>query len=65
LFALQGVMVGLDDGIIGHSLEKTTQNLGTLSTQGMIETDRTILRILTEKATRTETPDISLQHKAS
>lgn len=49
LFALQGVKVGLDDGIIGATLEKTTENLGALSTQGMVETDRTILRILTEK----------------
>ncbi|MEW5773079.1 MAG: L-serine ammonia-lyase, iron-sulfur-dependent, subunit alpha [Thermodesulfobacteriota bacterium] len=49
LFALQGVVVGQDDGIIGATLEKTTENLGALSTQGMVETDRTILRILTEK----------------
>jgi L-cysteine desulfidase len=37
------------DGIIGASLEQTTQNVGELSTQGMIETDRTILRIMLEK----------------
>jgi L-cysteine desulfidase len=49
LFALQGVKVGLEDGIIGATLEKTTENLGTLSNQGMVETDRTILKILTEK----------------
>jgi L-cysteine desulfidase len=49
LFSLQGVVVGQDDGIIGATLEKTTENLGALSTQGMVETDRTILRILTEK----------------
>jgi L-cysteine desulfidase len=49
LFALQGVKVGLDDGIIGATLERTTENLGALSNQGMVETDRTILKILTEK----------------
>ncbi|MBU1001646.1 MAG: L-serine ammonia-lyase, iron-sulfur-dependent, subunit alpha [Proteobacteria bacterium] len=49
LFALQGVNVDSGDGIMGSSPEKTMQNLGTLSTQGMIETDRTILRIMLEK----------------
>ncbi|SHK33656.1 L-cysteine desulfidase [Desulfatibacillum alkenivorans DSM 16219] len=49
LFALQGVKVMETDGIIGASLEKTTQNLGALSTEGMIETDRTILKIMLEK----------------
>ena len=49
LFSLQGVNVQSTDGIIGDSLEQTTQNLGALSTQGMIETDRTILKILIDK----------------
>jgi len=49
LFALQGVNVQPTDGIIGHSPEKTMQNVGTLSTQGMIETDRTILKIMLDK----------------
>jgi L-cysteine desulfidase len=49
LFALQGVQVHYTDGIIAASPEKTMQNIGTLSTQGMIETDRTILRIMMEK----------------
>lgn len=49
LFALQGINVQATDGIIGGSLEQTTQNLGALSTQGMIETDRTILKIMLEK----------------
>ena len=49
LFALQGVNVQPTDGIIGASFEQTAQNLGELSTQGMIETDRTILRIMLEK----------------
>jgi len=49
LFALQGVNVLATDGIIGHSPEQTMQNVGTLSTQGMMETDRTILKIMLEK----------------
>lgn len=49
LFSLQGVTVQPTDGIIDHSPEQTMQNIGTLSTQGMIETDRTILKIMLEK----------------
>jgi L-cysteine desulfidase len=49
LFALQGVQVQSTDGIIATSPEKTMQNVGQLSTQGMIETDRTILKIMLEK----------------
>jgi L-cysteine desulfidase len=49
LFAMQGVQVHASDGIITISPERTMQNLGILSTQGMIETDRTILQIMLEK----------------
>ncbi len=49
LFSLQGITVQPTDGIIAHSPEQTMQNLGTLSTQGMIETDRTILKIMLDK----------------
>ena len=49
LFSLQGVNVLHTDGIIGASPEQTMQNIGTLSTEGMIETDRTILKIMLEK----------------
>jgi L-cysteine desulfidase len=37
------------DGIVGLSPEQTMKNVGTLSTEGMIETDRTILKIMLEK----------------
>ncbi|QTA78612.1 Uncharacterized protein UPF0597, serine dehydratase-like domain-containing protein [Desulfonema limicola] len=47
LFSLQGVIVRY--GIVGISPEQTMKNIGTLSTQGMIETDRTILNIMLEK----------------
>jgi L-cysteine desulfidase len=49
LFALQGVQVQSTDGIVATSAEKTMQNIGVLSNQGMIETDRTILKIMLEK----------------
>lgn len=49
LFSLQGINVMDTDGIIGVSPEQTMQNIGTLSTEGMIETDRTILKIMLEK----------------
>jgi L-cysteine desulfidase len=50
LFSLQGINVKDTDGIIGDSTEQTVQNLGTLSHQGMVETDRTILQIMRDKA---------------
>ena len=49
LFSLQGINVQGTDGIIGDSFEKTIQNVGNLSTNGMIETDRTILKIMQQK----------------
>jgi len=49
LFSLQGVQVQPTDGIVSTSAEKTMQNVGRLSTHGMIETDRTILKIMLDK----------------
>ncbi|WP_419662832.1 conserved uncharacterized protein, UPF0597 [Desulfosarcina variabilis str. Montpellier] len=49
LFSLQGVNVSFTDGIVGRSPEDTMKNIGTLTSQGMIETDRTILNIMLEK----------------
>lgn len=49
LFSLQGVNVQDTDGIIGHSTQKTIQNMGELSHEGMVETDKTILKIMLEK----------------
>ena len=49
LFSLQGVQVQSTDGIVATSAEKTMQNVGRLSTHGMIETDRTILKIMLDK----------------
>jgi len=38
------------DGIISDSPEHTMQNIGILSTKGMIETDRIILKIMVDKS---------------
>ncbi len=46
---MQGVNVHATDGIISASPEATMKNVGTLTTEGMIETDRTILHIMLEK----------------
>jgi len=49
LFSLQGINVQDTDGIIGDSTRKTIQNMGELSHEGMVETDKTILKIMLEK----------------
>jgi L-cysteine desulfidase len=49
LFSLHGIFVQSTDGIIGFTSEQTMENVGTLSSEGMIETDRAILRIMLEK----------------
>ncbi|MGB3211221.1 MAG: L-serine ammonia-lyase, iron-sulfur-dependent, subunit alpha [Desulforhopalus sp.] len=49
LFSLHGVNVKDTDGIIGNSTQKTIQNMGALSHDGMIEADKTILKIMLEK----------------
>ena len=49
LFALHGVQVHYTNGIIEASPEKTMQNIGMISTEGMIHTERTILQIMMEK----------------
>lgn len=49
LFSLQGINVQDTDGIIGLSTEQTIKNMGTLSHEGMIQTDKTILKIMRDK----------------
>ena len=49
LFALQGVHVQATDGIISASPETTMKNVGELSVRGMVEADRTILKIMLDK----------------
>ncbi len=49
LFSLRGIGVKGTDGIVGITPEQTMKNVGELSSQGMIETDRTILDIMIKK----------------
>ncbi len=66
LFSLQGVNVQDTDGIIGDSTQKTIQNMGQLSHQGMIETDKTILKIMLEKQmSREETNTVTTVSKTA
>lgn len=49
LFSIKGCIVKHRAGIIGASIEETVKNIGALSTQGMIDVDRIILKIILEK----------------
>lgn len=49
LMALNGVVISPDDGIVDETAEKTIYNLGKVSTDGMINTDETILEVMLEK----------------
>ncbi len=49
LFSLHGVNIKESDGIIDFTPEQTLRNMGQISTQGMIETDRIVLQIMVEK----------------
>ncbi|MCF8032357.1 MAG: L-serine ammonia-lyase, iron-sulfur-dependent, subunit alpha [Desulfarculaceae bacterium] len=49
LLALQGAQIMPSDGIVDSTMEKTARNLGLISVEGMMETDRTILGILMTK----------------
>ncbi|SLM29625.1 conserved hypothetical protein [Desulfamplus magnetovallimortis] len=49
LFAVNGLNVKMTDGIVGQSPEKTIRNIGILSSEGMVETDRVILKIMLDK----------------
>ncbi len=47
--ALQNVIVSSSDGIVAETLEGTVQNLGQISTDGMLSTDPVILAVLMRK----------------
>lgn len=49
LMALNGIIISPDDGIVDETAEKTIQNLGKVSTDGMINTDETILEVMLGK----------------
>lgn len=47
--AMNGICISSNDGIIEDDIEKTIQNLGTVGTKGMAETDRVMLDIMVHK----------------
>ena len=49
LFSINGLNVKMTDGIVGESPEETIRNIGILSSVGMVETDRVILKIMLDK----------------
>ncbi len=49
LLSLHGLVVDESDGIIASTPEETMRNIGRISTDGMIETDRTVLQIMIGK----------------
>ncbi|PLX66235.1 MAG: serine dehydratase subunit alpha family protein [Denitrovibrio sp.] len=49
LLSLQGVVVQATDGLSAASPEQSMRNIGTLASEGMVETDRTILNIMLDK----------------
>ncbi len=49
LFSINGLRVKVTDGIVGESPEKTIRNIGILSSRGMAETDKIILKIMLDK----------------
>lgn len=49
MLALSNRVFSPEDGIVSQGIEKTIQNIGRLSQEGMAGTDRTILEIMTER----------------
>lgn len=49
LMALNGIVISSCDGIVDNTAEKTIQNLGKVSTDGMVTTDEAILRVMLGK----------------
>ena len=48
-FALEGIAIGNSHGINGHSPEETMRHIGMIASPGMVETEKVILKIMTEK----------------
>ena len=47
--AMRGIRVSKNEGIVEHDVEKIIDNLGRLSSEGMKQTDRTILEMMLAK----------------
>lgn len=48
-FALEGIAIGHSHGINGSSPEETMRHIGMIASPGMVETEKVILKIMTEK----------------
>jgi L-cysteine desulfidase len=48
-FALQGITIPADNGILGETAEDTVQNMALVSRLGMKDTDRVILDVMLQK----------------
>lgn len=51
LFAIKGINVPSDNGIVAENLEETIKNIGRVS-EGMISTDKSVVKILVDKQKR-------------
>jgi L-cysteine desulfidase len=49
LMALNDFVISSYDGIVDETAEKSVANLGKVSTDGMVNTDETILGVMLEK----------------
>ncbi len=59
LLSLHGINVLPTNGIITSTSEQTMKNMGEISREGMLETDRTILRIMIAKHFEVRVPALS------
>ena len=46
---LNNIIISSNDGIVDETAERTIKNLGKVSTDGMVNTDETILGVMMEK----------------
>ncbi|HHX24699.1 MAG: serine dehydratase subunit alpha family protein [Tepidanaerobacteraceae bacterium] len=49
VMALNNIIISSNDGIVDETAERTIKNLGKVSTDGMVNTDETILGVMMEK----------------
>ena len=54
MMALRGHSMSSNDGLTGHTIEDSLQNLGRMAREGMRRVDPTMLHILQDKAARSE-----------
>ena len=55
VMALNNIIISSNDGIVDETARRTIKNLGKVSTDGMVNTDETILGVMMEKCPSQET----------